>query len=140
MSRRVRHPESGAIRPLHPIMSEAVQALALAEARRAESDRARVTAFWQLGDGSRIATIVYALRDCPPLSGAAYILASRSNEGDVVRLAVGRSLSVHPTLNLARIRYLGANVGATEVHVARCGRGGVALSRLADDMAAAVAV
>lgn len=136
MSRRVRHPESGRVGPLDPVTG-AIMALGSGMAYQPANHRTLETSFWTLGDGTRIAAIVYSLLDCPPLTGAAYILARRNAGKRRVRLATGRALSAYATLNLARIRYLGANLGATEVHVVRSEGGGVALTRLAESLSGA---
>ncbi|MGE4127134.1 MAG: hypothetical protein AB7E80_03095 [Hyphomicrobiaceae bacterium] len=73
--------------------------------------------FWMGASGRRYVHSVYALRDCPELSAANYILVRREADGKRTILSIGRLVSEAPTLNLADIRQRGASLGADEVHV-----------------------
>jgi hypothetical protein len=60
---------------------------------------------------------VYSLIECPPLPRAVHLLVHRDKGGQrrVLNIAAGESDA--PTLNLARVRQRGAQLGANEVHV-----------------------
>jgi len=72
---------------------------------------------WRGASGERYAHSVYSLIGCPPLPVAGYILVRRDMRGGRTALRVGLSQSDAPTLNLARVRQRGAQLGANEVHV-----------------------
>jgi len=60
--------------------------------------------------------LVHSLVLCPPVpEGIRYLLVERRTGGARVVLALGRTQSPHPTLNLAQIRQRGAQLGACEV-------------------------
>jgi hypothetical protein len=73
--------------------------------------------FWRGASGRRYMHTVYSLIECPPVPQATYLLARREHDGSrqVVHIASGENSA--PTLNLARIRQVGATLGANEVHV-----------------------
>ena len=73
--------------------------------------------FWRGASRTRYVHTVYSLIECPPLPRALYLLVHRSKEGrrEVLHIACGESDA--PTLNLARVRQRGAQLGANEVHV-----------------------
>ena len=73
--------------------------------------------FWLGASGQRYVHTVYSLIDCPAVPAANYLLVRRDASGICHALAVGRVSEEAPSLNLARIRQLGASMGATEVHV-----------------------
>lgn len=73
--------------------------------------------FWSGASGQRYVHTVYSLIDCPATPAANYVLVRRDASGVCHALAVGRVSEEAPSLNLARIRQLGATLGATEVHV-----------------------
>lgn len=73
--------------------------------------------FWRGASGRSYVHTVYNLLTCPPLPAANYILARRAEKGRPVALGFGRVCSTAPTMNLAELRYRGAHLGATEVHV-----------------------
>jgi hypothetical protein len=72
---------------------------------------------WRGASGKRYAHSVYSLIACPPLPAASYILVRRDRHGRRTALRVGLGRSDAPTLNLARVRQRGAQLGANEVHV-----------------------
>jgi hypothetical protein len=72
---------------------------------------------WQGASGRPYAHRVYGFIECPPLPAASYILVRRDEQGRRTALRVGVGTSDAPTLNLAQVRQLGAQVGANEVHV-----------------------
>lgn len=73
--------------------------------------------FWVGASGQRYVHTVYSLIDCPAVPAANYLLVRRDASGVCHALSVGRVSEEAPSLNLARIRQLGASLGATEVHV-----------------------
>ena len=77
---------------------------------------------WTTSSGRRVRHTVYSLVGCPGLTSATYVLVRRTPDGRRSILAVRRTRSVVPSLNLARIRRAGARRGANEVHVYRGAR------------------
>lgn len=73
--------------------------------------------FWAGASGQRYVHTVYSLIDCPAVPAANYVLVRRDASGVCFALAIGRVAEEAASLNLARIRQLGATLGATEVHV-----------------------
>lgn len=73
--------------------------------------------FWHGASGQRYVHTVYNLIDCPAVPAANYLLVRRDASGTCHPLSVGRVSEEAPSLNLARLRQLGASLGATEVHV-----------------------
>ena len=73
--------------------------------------------FWRGASATRYVHTVYSLIECPPLPRALYLLVHRNKEGrrEVLHIACGENDA--PTLNLARVRQRGAQLGANEVHV-----------------------
>jgi hypothetical protein len=59
----------------------------------------------------------YTLITCPPVGPGNYVLARREANGAATLLYLGRSALDSASLNLARIRNLGALLGANEVHI-----------------------
>jgi hypothetical protein len=72
---------------------------------------------WRGASGKAYVHSVYSLIECPPLPKAGYILARRDASGRRTALHIGLGRSDAPTLNLARVRQRGAQLGANEVHV-----------------------
>jgi len=72
---------------------------------------------WRGASGKGYAHYVYSLIACPPLPAASYVLVRRDRHGRRTALRVGLGQSDAPTLNLARVRQRGAQLGANEVHV-----------------------
>lgn len=60
---------------------------------------------------------VFSLIDCPPIAPGNFILMKRDDVGAAHLLAMGRVRSDCPSLNLAHIRKLGAELGANEVRL-----------------------
>ena len=83
---------------------------------RAIDESAR-SQFWRGVSGRRYVHTVYSLLECPPVQQATYLLARREKDGSRQVLHVASAESSAPTLNLARIRQVGATLGANEVHV-----------------------
>lgn len=73
--------------------------------------------FWSGASGQRYVHTVYSLIECPAVPAANYLLVRRDASGNCHALSVGRVSEEAPSLNLARIRQLGASMGATEVHI-----------------------
>lgn len=74
---------------------------------------------WQSIDGRRLRHTIYSLIGCPPVEAGTYILARRGQEGSLRVLAIRRTRSRVPSVNLASIRRTGARLGANEVHLCR---------------------
>lgn len=72
---------------------------------------------WTGASGRHYVHSVYSLIECPPLPKASYLLVRREPDGRRVVLHVGQGLSDTATLNLARVRQSGAQLGVNEVHV-----------------------
>lgn len=81
--------------------------------------RALGTRTWPTTSGRRLRHTVYSLIGCPGFQSATYLLVRRTADGNREVLAVRRTRSDVPSLNLARIRRAGARWGANEVHVFR---------------------
>jgi hypothetical protein len=77
------------------------------------------TETWQTASGQRLRHAVYSLIGCPAVVAATYILVRRTADGARRVVAVRRTRTDIPILNLARIRRAGARLGANEVHVFR---------------------
>ena len=78
------------------------------------SDRQDV---WRGASGRHYVHHVYGLIECPPLPKATYILVRRETDGTAQALHIGLGQEDAPTLNLARVRQRGAQLGANEVHM-----------------------
>jgi hypothetical protein len=72
---------------------------------------------WRGVSGRRYVHTVYSLIECPPVPKATYLLVRRRDNGSRQVLHIASGESSAPTLNLARVRQLGASLGANEVHV-----------------------
>ena len=72
---------------------------------------------WRGASGRAYVHSVYGLIECPPLPKATYVLARREADGRVSALHIGVGQDDADTLNLARVRQRGAQLGANEVHV-----------------------
>jgi len=72
---------------------------------------------WRGASGLAYVHTVYSLIECPPLPKATYILARREADGRRRVLHIGLAREDAATLNLARVRQRGAQLGANEVHV-----------------------
>jgi hypothetical protein len=73
--------------------------------------------FWRGASAKRYVHNVYSLIECPPLPRAMYLLVHRDKRGQRRVLHIGCSQTDAPTLNLARVRQRGAQLGANEVHM-----------------------
>lgn len=74
-------------------------------------------ATWKGASGARVRHVVYTLVGCPPVASATYLLVSRRSGGKAKVLAIGHTTTATPSVNLARIRRIGAALGANEVHL-----------------------
>lgn len=92
---------------------------------------------WPLSSGSRLRHTVYSLIGCPTVKAATYLLVRRHADGSCDVLAVRRTRSAAPSLNLARIRRAGARLGANEVHLYAAARSDVERSRIVAELAGA---
>jgi len=72
---------------------------------------------WHGASGRRYMHTVYSLIGCPPLPKATYVLVRREADGRSSALGIASADSDASTLNLARVRQRGAELGANEVHV-----------------------
>lgn len=73
--------------------------------------------YWRGASGARYLHSVYSLRECPALPKATYILVRRDDDGTRRPLKIGQTVAKADTLNLARLRQAGAQLGANEVHI-----------------------
>jgi hypothetical protein len=63
-------------------------------------------------------TQVHPFVFCPPLAaGTRYLLVRKSPNGQLHVLHAAQATSRHPVSNLAHLRFIGANLGATEAHL-----------------------
>jgi hypothetical protein len=72
---------------------------------------------WRGASGRDYLHSVYGLIECPPLPKATYILVRRGTNGEVTVLHISLGRHEAATLNLAKVRQRGAQLGANEVHV-----------------------
>ena len=72
---------------------------------------------WRGASGRRYLHTVYSLIECPPVPKTNYLLVRRNDDGSRQVLHIASGENSAPTLNLARIRQVGATLGANEVHV-----------------------
>jgi len=72
---------------------------------------------WRGISGVLYAHTVTSLIFCPAMAKSTFVLLQRDASGTARVLRVGTLESATPSLNLARIRQLGATLGANEVHV-----------------------
>jgi hypothetical protein len=72
---------------------------------------------WHGASGRRYLATVYSLIACPPLPKACFVLVRRDANGAREALHIGVGRDDGPTVNLARIRQRGAQLGANEVHM-----------------------
>jgi hypothetical protein len=72
---------------------------------------------WRGASGRDYVHSVYGLIECPPLPKSTYVLARREADGRLTTLHIGVGRDDAETLNLARVRQRGAQLGANEVHV-----------------------
>jgi hypothetical protein len=93
---------------------------------------------WRGASGRGYTHSVYSLIECPPLPKATFILVRSGPGGWRKPLHVGLAGDGSTTLNLARIRHRGAQLGANEVHVYLHGRSDGARSLAAYDLRAAL--
>lgn len=73
--------------------------------------------FWHGASGRRYVHTVYSLLECPVLPAANFVLVRNGDHGQRQALRFGRLMHGAPSLNLAEIRRLGAELQADEVHV-----------------------
>jgi len=93
---------------------------------------------WYGASGRRYLATVYSLIACPPLPKACFVLVRRDAKGARAALHVGVGRDDAPTVNLARIRQRGAQLGANEVHVYFPADSDAARSLVACDLRAAL--
>lgn len=89
---------------------------ALSHAPDAPSGKERFQ-FWTGESGRRYVHTVYDLLTCPTLPKSNYMLVKRDADGEPLTLSIGCLTNSAASLNLAEVRRLGAQLGATEVHV-----------------------
>ncbi|MGE3065693.1 MAG: hypothetical protein AB7K67_08895 [Hyphomicrobiaceae bacterium] len=73
--------------------------------------------FWRGASGRRYVHSVYSLIECPPFPRVTYLLVRAERDGTRTVLHVGHGSDLSQTLNLARVRMRGAQLGANEVHL-----------------------
>lgn len=83
----------------------------------ANRDASRRFLFWHGASGRRYVHTVYSLLECPELPPSNYVLAKHDAEGTRTALRIGRVTNAAPSLNLAEIRRMAADLGADEVHI-----------------------
>jgi hypothetical protein len=103
--------------PLSPAQINAVPAIPAPVELGLEQQVPARQHLWRGASGRAYVHRVYSLIECPPLPQATYVLVRREANGRRVALHVGLGRSDTATLNLARVRQRGAQLGANEVHV-----------------------
>lgn len=71
---------------------------------------------WKGASGRTYKHSVYSLIACPPLPQASVMLVRRDANGTPKVLHIALAQDAAPSMNLARIRQRGAQLGANEVH------------------------
>ena len=89
---------------------------------------------WRAASGRRLRHTVYSLIGCPAVKAATYLLVARAYDGSHRVLAVRRTRTGIPSLNLAAIRRTGARLGANEVHLYLAARSDIERARIVDDL------
>ena len=86
------------------------------KARESSSENTDEFAFWYGASGECYVHSVFSLTDCPELPQVNFLLVSSGGEqGEVVH--VGQTTDRCQSLNRAHVRQLGAQLGASEVHI-----------------------
>jgi hypothetical protein len=88
-----------------------------AKARREAATAAPSQQVWRGASGALYTHTVTSLLFCPEMPEATYVLVHRDAGGTARVLRVGTLDNIACSLNLARIRQVGATLGANEVHV-----------------------
>ena len=88
-----------------------------ASASSAASHASSNASTWRGASGRRYVHSRYSLIECPLLPDATYVLVRRDDTGMATPLHIGIANDAAPSLNLARVRQRGAQLGANEVHV-----------------------
>lgn len=96
--------------------------------------------FWSGASGRCYVHSVFSLQSCPELPQANFMLVLRHEDGSRDVRHVGRTTSRSPSLNLAHIRQLGAELAANEVHVHFLGTDERCRSLIAFDLESAASV
>ncbi len=96
------------------------------------------TARWTAASGRQVDHAMFSLVGCPATTSAVYILVRHQPDDSRLVLAVRRTRSRHPSLNLARIRHLGAILGANEVHLSEPLANEAELTETTEDLARAL--
>jgi hypothetical protein len=73
--------------------------------------------YWEGASGARYLHSVYALRECPELPKANYIIVRRLADGACVPVSIGQTQDDASSLNLAHLRHQAARLGANEIHI-----------------------
>ena len=73
--------------------------------------------YWDGLSGNRYLHSVYALKDCPELPKANYIMVRKLDNGEAIPLFIGQTIADATSLNLAHIRQKAARLGANEIHI-----------------------
>ena len=93
--------------------------------------------YWCGASGERYLHTVYPLVECPELPRANFILVGRGEDGTRLPIRVGQTREDVVSLNRARLRHLGAVLGAVEVHVHLLAEGREERSAVEADLRAA---
>lgn len=90
--------------------------------------------FWRGTSGHAYVHTAYALFSCPPMPRASVLFVRRAANGERRALATICVEDASPTLNLARVRHLGARLRANEIHLHFSGASRSARSSAAADL------
>ncbi len=92
--------------------------------------------YWLGASGRRYLHTIFSLVDCPALAQTNILLVRRDADGTRRPLYVGQVGEDACSLNLARLRRLGARLGANEVHLHLLADGPAERDRVAADLEA----
>jgi hypothetical protein len=73
--------------------------------------------FWRGASKTPYVHSIYALVTCPDVPPCTYVMTRVTATGRRSVLRIGRVEHTAPSLNLAELRYIGANLGASEIHL-----------------------
>lgn len=123
---------------LSEILAEYSQDRSLAESDCGAPEASDTFQFWQGASGERYVHSVFSLRDCPELPKANFMLITAHDDGTCNVLHIGETTYASSIQNRAHIRQLGAELGASEVHIHFLGSSHRSRAQVRFDLAAAL--
>ena len=122
---------------IHQLPASRTAGPARVGAAQSKLDLSERFTFWRGASGAAYVHTVYSLIGCPELPPANFALVRRTADGDCRILKIGRVSDPAPSVNLAELRHLGANLGANEVHVHLLARDALQARRIELDIRSA---